>query len=323
MPASGTTPRTGLVDALLLAVAVVWGSTYLAAKDLVGTRTVIAILGLRFLITAVIMVPICVRRLRRASRREVGTGLLLGVILAGIMTFETFGIAGTSATNAGLIISLTIVMTPILENLVSRSWLPPSFFVAAVVAVVGVALLATGSSLRAPSLGDLLVLVAAAVRAVHVTAMHRLSAKQRFDSLNLTCLQLSVCAVVFCAASPFAGDSVTTVAARLSPAQWGDLVYLAAICTVFAFFVQMWAVRTTSPSRVSLLLGTEPVWALALGVTLGGDRIGYAGVIGAALIVGGTNWGRRIERAHRERDTVRPAQEAPGRGVPAEHSERA
>ncbi len=310
VPSSKTTSRTGLVDALLLVVAIVWGSTYLAAKVLVTHETVIAILGLRFLTTVVAMVPFCVRRLRHVSHAEVGTGLLLGVILALIMTSETYGIAGTSATNAGLIISLTIVMTPLLENLVARSWLPPTFFVAAVIAVVGVALLATGSSLRAPSLGDLLVLVAAAIRAVHVTVMHRLSAGRQFDSLTLTYLQMCVCAVVFCGASMFIGDPVTTVAVRLDAEQWAVLLYLALVCTVFAFFIQMWAVRTTSPSRVSLLLGTEPIWALAVGVMLGGDRTGYFGIIGAALVIGGTNWGRRIERVHRERDTVREPQAA-------------
>jgi drug/metabolite transporter (DMT)-like permease len=308
VPASGTTSRTGLVDALLLVVAVVWGSTYLAAKDLVSTRTVVAVLGLRFLITVIVLAPLCARRLRRASRAEIGTGVLLGVILAAVMAFETFGIAGTSATNAGLIISLTIVMTPLLENLVARSWLPPAFFAAAVIAVVGVALLATGSSLRSPSAGDLLVLVAAAIRAVHVTVMHRLSAKRTFDSLNLTCLQSGVCAALFCAASPFTGESVTTFAPRLDAAQWEDLLYLAVVCTVFAFFIQMWGVRTTSPSRVSLLLGTEPIWALAVGITLGGNRIGYAGIIGAALVIGGTNWGRRVERVHRERSAIQTTQ---------------
>ncbi|MEY9874308.1 drug/metabolite transporter (DMT)-like permease [Streptacidiphilus sp. MAP12-33] len=302
-----TVPRTGLVDGLLLLVAVVWGSTYLAAKHLVTGHTVVAVLGLRFLITSVVLAPVCAGRLRRATRAEIGTGLLLGVILATIMTLETYGIAGTSATNAGLIISLTIVMTPLLENLVARSWLPPAFFAAATVAVVGVALLATGSSLRSPSLGDLLVLAAAAVRAVHVTVMHRRSAGRQFDSLTLTWLQLSVGAVVFCAAAPLTGASAIAVAAHLDAAQWADLLYLALVCTVFAFFVQMWAVRTTSPSRVSLLLGTEPLWALAVGVLLGGDHIGLTGLLGAALVLAGTNWGRRTERTHRERAAARRA----------------
>ena len=49
MSSSGSIPRVGLVDASLLAVALVWGSTYLVAKELVGPSTVVAVLALRFL----------------------------------------------------------------------------------------------------------------------------------------------------------------------------------------------------------------------------------------------------------------------------------
>ncbi|WP_032793179.1 EamA family transporter, partial [Streptomyces sp. W007] len=67
----------------------------------------------------------------------------------------------------------------------------------------------------------------------------------------------------------------------------------------FAFFVQMWSVRRTSPSRVSLLLGTEPLWAAAVGISLGGERLGLLGAAGAVLVLAGTAWGRR--GADRER----------------------
>ncbi|WP_051818061.1 DMT family transporter [Streptomyces sp. NRRL S-1813] len=292
--------RVRLVDLLLLAVAAVWGSTYLAAKELVTPSTVMAILALRFAVTAVALLPVCLRRLRAAKRDEVATGMLLGAILAVVLLFETFGIAHTSATNAGLIISLTIVMTPILDSAVSRSWLPPQFFIAATAAVVGVGLLASGTGLRPPTAGDWLVLAAAAARAVHVTVMHRRSAQKQYDSLSLTYVQMTTAAVLFCAVSPLVGVPAWTVASRLDPGLWIVLLYLALIGTVFAFFVQMWAVRKTSPSRVSLLLGTEPIWALLVGVVLGGDRLGIFGAVGAALILVGAGWGQRIERKHRE-----------------------
>ncbi|RYV50944.1 DMT family transporter [Pengzhenrongella frigida] len=300
MSSARTAAGPGRIDASLLAVALVWGSTYLTAKELVVPSTVVAILALRFALTVVAMLPFCLGRLRRTSRDELRTGVLLGVILAAEFALETFGIAGTSATNAGLIISLTLVLTALLESSLSRSWLPPRFYVAAVLSVVGVALLATGSSVGAPTWGDLLILLAAAVRAVHVTAMHRLSAGRRHDAFTLTFVQLSVCAVVFCALTPWVGESMVAVAPQLDVGQWVRLAYLALICTVFAFVVQMWAVRLTSPSRVSLLLGTEPIWALAIGVVIAGDRIGWMGLLGAAAIVVGTAWGRRIERLHRE-----------------------
>jgi drug/metabolite transporter (DMT)-like permease len=62
-----------------------------------------------------------------------------------VLSLETFGVAHTSATNAGLIISLTVVFTPVLSDAWSRTWLPGPFFVAAVSAVVGVGLLVSGT----------------------------------------------------------------------------------------------------------------------------------------------------------------------------------
>jgi drug/metabolite transporter (DMT)-like permease len=77
---------------------------------------------------------------------------------------------------------------------------------------------------------------------------------------------------------------------------------------VFAFFVQIWAVRRTSPSRVSLLLGTEPVWAAAVGITIAHDQIGIAGYCGIALILTGTAWGRSAEQRHRPATRESPDQ---------------
>ena len=217
-----------LVDGLLLLVAAVWGSTYLAAKELITPSTVIAVLALRFGVTVVVMVPFVVRRLRRTRRAELATGMMLGGILATIFLFETYGIAHTSATNAGLIISLTMIMTPLLESVVSRSWLPPQFFAAAFMSVIGVALLASGQGMRAPALGDWLILLAAAIRAVHVIVMHKRSAGRDYDTVNLTFLQMATTAAVFGLAAPLTGESVATLVEQFGPTQWANLLYLLA-----------------------------------------------------------------------------------------------
>ena len=287
------------VDLLLLLVAASWGSTYLAAKELVTPESVVALLALRMLLAAAVMAIVVVARRKRVTSAELRVGIVLGMLLATVFAFETFGIAHTSATNAGLIISLTMVFTPVLESVIARRRLPGSFFLAASVAVVGVALLASNGALRPPSLGDLLILVAAIVRAVHVTTMHRLSAGRPMDSLHLTTVQLATCAFVFAAASLFTGESMPQYVARLDAGEGALFLYLVLVCTVFAFFVQTWAVRRTSPSRVSLLLGTEPVWAALIGITIAQDAVGPAGFVGIALILAGTAWGRSVEERDR------------------------
>ena len=287
------------VDLLLFLVAASWGSTYLVAKELVTPSSVMALLALRMLLAAAVMGAIVAVRGRRVTATERRAGVTLGMLLAAVFALETFGIAHTSATNAGLIISLTIVLTPVLDSAVAGRRLPGTFLLAAAVAVAGVGLLAGNGALDAPNVGDLLVLGAAVVRAVHVTSMPRLTAGRPMDTVHLTTVQLATCAAVFSVGSLFHGDSIPRYVARLDLTGLVLFLYLVLVCTVFAFFVQIWAVRRTSPSRVSLLLGTEPVWAAIIGITIAQDGISAVGYGGIALILGGTAWGRSLEQRHR------------------------
>lgn len=272
-----------LVDVLLVAVAAVWGASFLAAKELVAETGVASGVALRFLVAAIALGVIClVRRERMPRGRGLAIAALLGCSQAAIIGLETAGVHLTSATNAGLLISLALVFTPVLESLAARSWLPRSYFVAAVASVAGVALLVSGGGLRTPTIGDALVVAAAVVRAVHVTASAHLSRGRSDSTLAVVFVQLVVCAAT---SSVVAGADLVPAAAGLSASGWIDVFFLGLMCSVFAFVVQLWAVRRTSATRASILMGTEPVWAFAVGVLVGGEAIGVAGLAGAALIV--------------------------------------
>ncbi|MEU3784426.1 DMT family transporter [Streptomyces sp900129855] len=307
-PAATAVPSR-LADVPVLLVAVVWGSSYLAAKGVTTSGTVLAVLVLRFAVVLPVLVVAGWRRLRALSGTQVRGAGGLGVILAGIFLLETYGVVHTSATNAGLIISLTMVFTPLAESRVRRVRLPGAFLAAAGLSVLGVALLTQGAGFTAPSGGDLLMLAAAVARTVHVLAMARMESVRGADALSLTTVQLGGAVAVFAVlvAVPGTGASPWAAAADFDRGDWLGLVYLSAFCTLFAFFVQMWAVRRTSPSRVSLLLGTEPVWAAAVGIALAGDRPGRLGYVGAVLVLVGTGWGRTVADRGRGSGAV-PAQ---------------
>lgn len=293
---------------MLLGVAVVWGSSYLAAKVVAADVGVLPLLALRYvgaaLALAVLVALAHVRGRRLVGRTELRLGLVLGLSQAAVLALETYGVAATSATNAGLLIATTILLTPVVDGLVARRFLPPAFFGACLVALAGVALLVSGGGFRAPTAGDLLVLAAAVVRAGHVTALGRLTATAPVDLVGLTLVQSLVGAVLFTAADPF---GVARTVATAGPAQWAGLAYLALACSVFAFLAQTWAVRRTSASRASLLLGTEPLWAVVVGVALAGEVLGTAGAAGAALLLLGTTLGQRVEADVRSRDRPAPA----------------
>jgi drug/metabolite transporter (DMT)-like permease len=287
-------------DAVLLLVALVWGSSYLAAKTATDALPVLTVLFARYAISALACGALAAsrRRTRRWSRRwtreEVRLGGLLGMTQAAVLVLETYGVAHTSAANAGLIISLTVVLTPLLDRTGDRR-LPGTFFLAAGLCVLAVGLLTSSTGFHAPRLGDALVLAAAVVRAGHVALVGRLTAGRSVDPLHLTTTQTAVGSALFLA------PAVTHLPdlAHSSALTWTQLVYLALFCSVFAFLAQTWAVQGTSASRASLLLGTEPIWAVAVGIGLGGERLTPWATLGALLMITGTYWGQAIERTHR------------------------
>lgn len=295
------TARSRHIDAVLLLVALVWGSSYLAAKTATGALPVPIVLFARYGISAAACLALVASRARRtrtpvrATPDELRAGLLLGVTQAAVLALETYGVAHTTAANAGLIISLTIVLTPLLDRAGHPGGLPRAFHAAAGVCVLAVGLLMSGTGLHAPRSGDLLVLGAAGVRAGHVALVGRCAARRPLRPLHLTAVQTAVGTLLFL--GPAAGRLPALAGA--SAVTWGELAYLALLCSVFAFLAQTWAVQRTSASRASLLLGTEPVWAVAAGVALGGERLTAVAALGAALMVAGTYAGQSVERRHR------------------------
>ena len=293
------------VDLVLLGVALVWGSSYLSAKLLVGLG-VAPLLALRYAGAALALGLVAAAAGVRPGRAELRCGLVLGLTQAAVLGLETQGLAGTSATSAGLLIASTLLFTPLAESLVRRRWLPPAFFAAVLVALVGIGLLVGRGGLHAPLPGDLLVLAAAVVRAGHVTALGVLAQRHPLDLRALTLVQLLVGAVLFAALDP---RGLAAAAGAATPGQWLGIAHLALGCTVFAFLAQSWAIRRTSASRAGLLLGTEPLWAVAIGVALGGEVLGPVAACGALLLLAGTSWGRRAEA----RDRLSAAAPAPSR----------
>jgi drug/metabolite transporter (DMT)-like permease len=304
-------PDARRTDAVLLLVALVWGSSYLSAQTATAVLPVLVVLFARYALSALACLGLVAagRRSGPWTRDEIRIGLPLGVTQAAILVVETYGVAHTSAANAGLIISLTIVITPLLDRSGRGGGLPPSFYAAAGVCLLAVGLLMSGDGFHAPRLGDLLMLGAAVIRAGHVALVGRLTAGRAIRPLRLTTVQTLVGTALFLV--PASGDLSTLV--HVGAAGWAQLLYLALFCSVFAFLAQTWAVQRTSASRASLLLGTEPIWAAAVGITLAGDHFTPLTALGAALMVTGTYWGQAIERAHRTRapsgarGTARPA----------------
>lgn len=289
-----------LPDLVLLGVAIVWGGSYLAAKDLAAASTASAVMCARFLPSAVIL--LAAHRVRRANssgiglRNSLGPGLVLGVLRAGTIALETVGVTLTSATNAGLIIGLSVLLTPLLESARTRRRLSASLLGSVAMALVGIAALVSGHGFAAPNLGDLLVFGAALTRACLGVAEARFTIGRQSDVLSLTTIEITFGAIVFTA---WGGGPLMAHLADFGVGEWLAVAYLGLGCTILAFLGQLWATKRTSASRASMLLGTEPAWALLIGLLLAGDTLGPIGLLGAVTLLAATAWGRHAEKQWR------------------------
>ena len=288
--------RSAKVDIVLIGAAMVWGASYLAAKDLIANQSLWGMMALRFGSAGVILLLIRAFKPVKFSKTEVWIGTAVGAGLAAVMTLETNGIHLTTATNAGLIISLSIIFTPIIEGWLRKFWLPKNFFVAAVGAIIGVAFLVGGNGLHQPNLGDLLMFGAAILRALYQVFQGSLTAEKKLTTINLTIFQTLGAGLIFFAVD--AGGAVTA-AQNYGAHEWLLLAFLVLFCTVYGFFAMMWGIRKTSASRIALLQGTEPVWAVLIAMVFGGEQLSWVGAVGAALIIASCYWGLGIEQRAR------------------------
>lgn len=291
-----------LADLSLLFIAVVWGSSYLATKVVLTDMAVFPFLFLRFLMTAVMMATLTWKKLVKASKETWLSGVTFGLFLAGIFTSETWGIHGTTAANAGFLISLFVVFTPLVESLMFKKRLNFGILGVVVLSVIGTALLTLSGGYHF-NLGDVLMLLAAVLRAVQMTVTQKMTEGKVMDSGLLTTIQLSTVAVIMGILSLFTGNHHQSLFSA-SPTFWLLTIYLAFFCTLLAFYIQLAMIRRTSPTRVGLLLGTEPLFAALFAVFVGGEHLTSQEWIGGLLIVASAYFGRHIETKGRVKENL-------------------
>jgi drug/metabolite transporter (DMT)-like permease len=263
----------------LVAVTAVWGSTFVLVRDAVALVPPFAFIAYRFLAAAVLLAALR-PRLAAVGRRELATaGVLAGLALFAGYGFQTVGLQYTTASNAGFITGLAVVLTPLFAAVLLRQ--PPGRWpvLGALLAAVGLALL----SLQRLEVrqGDALVLGCAVAFAAHILLLGRFA--PRFPSYPLAVVQLATAGLVALGWAGVAGDLVVPASAEV----WVALAITSVAASAGAFLIQTRAQREVSPTRTAVILTMEPVFAGLFGFLLAGERLSGRGWLGAGLILAG------------------------------------
>jgi drug/metabolite transporter (DMT)-like permease len=276
---------------MLLLVAIVWGGSYSAAKIATDQVPVLQFLLLRFGLTFLLLLP-ALRGLAVASWPSALAGAsLLGANLLAIFVCETFGVSLTTASNAAFLISLCVAFTPLCEWWLLKERPTGAVLGAATLSLVGAGLLAFqhGGSVKALAWGDALMVLAAFLRGVMVCLTRRHGQRHGLPALTMTAVQMGVMTLGSGLLMVVVQGPVWTPLPN-STSFWGAMAFLVLLCTLLAFFVQNYAASRTSPSRVALLMGSEPLWGALIAVVWLGERLTLQGWLGGLLIVASAWW---------------------------------
>ncbi len=260
----------------LVSVTVIWGSTFFLIRDLVGRMPAADFLSVRFLLAAASMLVLFHRSLLRLSRREWLQGVGLGAVYGVAQLLQTNGLEHTSASISGFATGMYVVFTPLLGMALLRQRLPSATWVAVLLAVGGLALLALhGFSL---GYGVWLTLASALLYALHIVGLGVWSRPGHAFALS-TVQMLTIATVCLLATLPH-GPALPPDAKA-----WAAVVYMALAAGAGAMLVQTWAQAHISATRAAIVMTTEPVFAAGFAVVFGGEVLTWRMLAGGVLVL--------------------------------------
>lgn len=246
----------------------------------VGSPT---ILCYRFLVAAVVMAIIMffTRRSFRLSADVVVAVALLSILYAStaILLLESYkcipsGVATTIHFLYPLVVTLT--MSWLFKERISRS-----IYVAVVVSLLGVSLLAWGYHTEGNfRLGVTLALLTVVSYAAYIVGVMR-SRASRVDSIVLTFYVLAFGALLFL----LYAMATTGIEAVHRWGDWRDLIMLAIVCTVLSDYTLILAIKRIGSTRTSILGSMEPLTAVVVGVVYFREHIDATSVVGLILVI--------------------------------------
>lgn len=278
-----------LAGVVLVAVAMVWGSSFFMTKELLPRTTPLDFLAVRFAVAGAVGALVMARRLLRAGVRTWAAGAVLGCVYALSQILQTYGLTLASASVSGFLTALYVVGTPLVAWLLWRARPARSTALAVLLAIAGAAVLGLGSVSAGVSLGrgEVALLGCAVGYSFHVALLGRWSVGK--DALALATVQMLTLGVVHVAvAAAVAPGGLGGIILPGTAADWVRVLYLAVIVGLVALVGQSWAQGHLDAARAAVIMALEPVFSALFAVLFGGEPMTWRLAGGGGLIFAGS-----------------------------------
>lgn len=277
------TERFGLLA--LLVVTLVWGTTFPSMKLLSAHLDALQIIWLRFAIALAVLAPLW-WGMQRHERRW---GCALGVLLFLAFWLQIEGLARTSSNRNAFVTGLNVLVVPLIAMALMGRRYGWRLWAACAMACAGMALMFHEN--EPWNLGDTLTLASTVFYALYILALEECARRTADQPLRATrmaaaqALVMALASTLLLLARGNGMDWLPQAADRLPIDAWLALVYLGLLASVVVVTLQAWGQQRVDAMRSAIVFGLEPVFAALTAWALLGERLGWAGLSGAAMIV--------------------------------------
>jgi drug/metabolite transporter (DMT)-like permease len=295
---TGRASKASIVAALL-AVYFIWGSTYLALRFGLEGFPPLLLNGFRFLIAGSLLLAfLLIRGGITVSRRQLWNAARMGVVLllggVGLVTIaESLGVGSGVAATA-------VAMIPVWAALISGlfgSWPGRREWIGLGIGLIGVVVLAQEGDFQASPIGMVLIVVSPIIWAFGSVWGSRLELP---GSMATTVIELLTAGLLLTFLGTLLGERVSEPPPA---AAWAALVYLATMGSIVAFTAYIYLIKTVRPALATSYAYVNPVVAVVLGLTLGGEMMTGPVFIALPLILAGVALVATANRGGGERST--------------------
>jgi drug/metabolite transporter (DMT)-like permease len=287
----------------LIALYIVWGSTYLAIRFAVETLPPFLHAGLRFLISGLILViwrraagdPMPTR-IQWRSLAIIGTLLLLGG--NGLVAFAEQRI--TSGV-AALIVGTVPLWLVIIEALRPGGVRPTGLaIIGLIIGFVGIYLLVGPSDLTGGLQFDTIGTVAVIFASFFwsIGSIYSRSAELPKSALMMTGGEMLVGSIPIFLVSLVLGEWKSFDVTRVTSQSWLGLIYLITFGSMIGFVAYIWLLQNAPISLVATYAYVNPLVAVLLGAWLASEPLTPRILAAAGIIIGSVifiNWARQVK----------------------------
>jgi drug/metabolite transporter (DMT)-like permease len=305
-------------ELVLVFVTLLWGSTFIVTKDIVRDAPPLGYLVARYLLAALLMLPLYGRAALR-DRRLLRDGAVIALLNSFGLIFQVVGQVYTTASKSAFITSLNTPLVPLVALLVYGARPSRPQQVAVALATLGLMLLTWPGAGAGWNAGDLMTVACATIYAFTIIEIARRS--RHHDALALTTVQIVIGALFFVAALAFTKALLHVLPPENLPAMVrlearplhvtarlaAEVVYMAVVCTAATFALQTWAMARMSATHAAVVFALEPVFATAMAIAVEGaaEWPGARAAAGACLVMLGV-LASEIRLVPRSSDRIEP-----------------